>query len=61
VSGQQVPSESQAKFSTDAIELKDADIAHLVDLLVEIPGAYEQAQLGLDQAKEGRTIALDEL
>jgi hypothetical protein len=30
-------------------------------LLDEIPDAYEQAQLGLRQAKKGDTIPLDEL
>jgi hypothetical protein len=30
-------------------------------LLDEIPDAYEQAQRGLWQAKEGGTISLDEL
>lgn len=30
-------------------------------LLDEISGAYEDAQLGLQQVREGRTITLDEL
>jgi hypothetical protein len=61
VSDELFQSKSRGAFSTDVIELKDLDLGHVVDLLVEIPGAYEQAQLGLDQAKEGNTVALDEL
>jgi hypothetical protein len=44
-----------------AIEEADPDPSNIVALLDGIPGAYEQAQLGLKQAKEGRTIPLDEL
>jgi hypothetical protein len=44
-----------------AIEEADPDSRNIGALLDGIPGAYEQAQLGLSQAKEGRTIPLDEL
>jgi hypothetical protein len=44
-----------------AIDEADADPRDVVALLDGIPGAYERAQLGLEQARSGRTIALDEL
>jgi enoyl reductase-like protein len=44
-----------------AIEEADPDARTITALLDGIPGAYEQAQLGLQQAREGKTISLDEL
>lgn len=44
-----------------AIEEADPDARSIAALLDGIPGAYEDAQLGLEQAREGRTIPLDEL
>jgi hypothetical protein len=44
-----------------AIEEADPDPRNICALLDGIPGAYEQAQLGLKQAREGRTIPVDEL
>jgi hypothetical protein len=44
-----------------AIEDADPDPRDAVALLDGIPGAYEQAQLGLKQARDGRTISLKEL
>jgi hypothetical protein len=44
-----------------AIEEADPDPRNIGALLDGIPGAYEQAQLGVRQAREGRTIPLDEL
>ena len=44
-----------------AIEEADPDPRNIAALLDGIPGAYEQAQLGLRQAREGRTIPLDKL
>ncbi|HEY5045855.1 MAG TPA: hypothetical protein VII53_08360 [Solirubrobacteraceae bacterium] len=44
-----------------ALEEADPDVRNVVALLDGIPGAYEQAQLGLKQAGEGRTIPLAEL
>jgi hypothetical protein len=44
-----------------AIEDADPDPRDAAALLDGIPGAYEQAQLGLTQAREGRTISLKEL
>jgi hypothetical protein len=40
---------------------ENADLGNAAELLYEIPNAYEQAQLGLQQAQEGRTVTLDEL
>jgi hypothetical protein len=44
-----------------AIEEADPDPHNIAALLDGIPGAYEHAQLGLSQAREGRTVPLDEL
>jgi hypothetical protein len=44
-----------------AIDEADLDPRHAVDLLDGIPGAFERAQLGLEQARAGKTISLDEL
>jgi hypothetical protein len=46
---------------TSAIDDLDPDPANVVALLDGIDGAYERAQLGLDQAVAGDTIPLDEL
>jgi hypothetical protein len=46
---------------SSAIDDADADARHVVELLDGIPGAFERAQLGLEQARSGRTVALDEL
>jgi hypothetical protein len=44
-----------------ALEEADPDPRSVVELLDSIPGAYERAQLGLDQAHSGKTVTLDEL
>jgi hypothetical protein len=44
-----------------ALDETDADARHIVDVLDGIPGAYERAQLGLEQARTGETIPLDQL
>ena len=44
-----------------AIEEADPDARNLTALLDGIPGAYEDARLGLEQIREGKTIPLDEL
>ena len=44
-----------------AIDDADVDARHIVELLDGIPGAFERAQLGLEQAQSGQTVALDEL
>jgi hypothetical protein len=44
-----------------ALDEADPDPRNVVDLLDVIPGAYERAQLGLRQARAGRTISLDQL
>jgi hypothetical protein len=44
-----------------AIDDADVDARHVVALLDGIEGAFERAQLGLEQARSGRTQALDEL
>ena len=46
---------------SDAIDEADADARDVVALLDGIPGAFERAQLGLEQARSGRTISLDAL
>ena len=44
-----------------AIDDADVDARHVVELLDGIPGALDRAQLGLEQARSGQTVALDEL
>jgi hypothetical protein len=44
-----------------AIDDADPDARNVVALLDGIPGAYERAQIGLEQARTGQTLALDEL
>lgn len=44
-----------------ALEEADADPRNIVALLDGIPGAFEEAQSGLQEALAGDTIALDEL
>ena len=44
-----------------ALDETDADARHVGQLLDAIPGAFERAQLGLEQARRGETVPLDEL
>jgi predicted transcriptional regulator len=44
-----------------ALDEADPEARNVVELLDAIPGAHERAQLGLQQAQAGQTIALDEL
>lgn len=44
-----------------ALDETDADPRHVGDLLDTIPGALDRAQLGLEQARRGETVPLDEL
>jgi hypothetical protein len=44
-----------------AIHDADVDARHVVELLDGIPGAFERAELGLEQARSGQTIPVDEL
>jgi hypothetical protein len=46
---------------SQALDEADVDARHVVELLDGIPGAYERAQLGLEQARSGQTVSLDEL
>lgn len=46
---------------SSAIDEADPDPRSMVALLDAIPGAYEAAQEGLEEARAGRTISLDEL
>src|SRR4051794_1597093 len=46
---------------SSALDEADPDARNVVELLDRIPGALERAQLGLEQALAGETIALDEL
>jgi hypothetical protein len=39
----------------------DVDARHIVELLDGIEGAFERAQLGLEQANAGKTVPLDKL
>lgn len=44
-----------------AIEEADPDARNVAALLDGIPGAYERAQLGIERARAGESIPLDEL
>jgi hypothetical protein len=44
-----------------AIEDADPDARNVATLLDGIPGAYERARLGLERARAGETISLDDL
>jgi hypothetical protein len=46
---------------SSALDEADPDVRSVVDVLDGIPGAYERAQLGLEQADTGDTVPLDEL
>jgi hypothetical protein len=46
---------------SQAIDEADLDARHVVELLDGISGSFERAQLGLEQARTGRTISLDDL
>jgi predicted transcriptional regulator len=46
---------------SSALDEADPDPRTVTALLDGIPGAYERVQLGLRQAKEGKTVPLDEL
>lgn len=46
---------------SSALDDADPDPDNVAELLDSIPGAYERAQLGLEQARAGETIELDEL
>lgn len=46
---------------SSALDEADPDARNVVELLDGIPGAFERAQLGLEQAHAGETVALDDL
>ncbi len=46
---------------SSALDEADPDARNVVELLDGIPGALERARLGLEQARAGETVALDEL
>lgn len=46
---------------SSAIDDADVDARHVVELLDRVPGAFERAQLGLEQAQSGRTVRLEDL
>lgn len=46
---------------SNALDEADPDSRNVVELLEGIPGAFERAQLGLEQARSGQTLPLDEL
>lgn len=45
----------------NALDEADPDARNVAALLDGIPGAFERAQLGLDRARRGETISLDDL
>jgi hypothetical protein len=46
---------------SSALEEVDPDARNVAELLDGMPGAFERASLGLERARRGETIALDEL
>jgi hypothetical protein len=44
-----------------ALDEADPDPRHVADLLDGIPGAFERAQLGLEQAKAGLGVPLEKV
>ena len=46
---------------SQALDEADPDPRQVAALLDGLPGAFERAQQGLDDAKAGRTVALDDL
>jgi hypothetical protein len=44
-----------------ALDEADPDPRGIAALVDAIPGAYERARLGAEQARRGETVALDEL
>ena len=43
-----------------AIDEADIDARTVVEILEGIPGAYDRAQRGLEDARSGRTVALED-
>jgi hypothetical protein len=54
------PADARSLLSS-ALDEADPDARNVVELLDGIPGALERARLGLEQARAGETVALDEL
>ena len=50
----------RSEFDDEPSEV-EMDSSRATDVLDGIPGAYEQAQLGLEQARAGEAVDLDEL
>ena len=46
---------------SSALDEADPDARNVAELLDGIPGAFERAHLGLEQAEASQTVALDEL
>ncbi|MDQ3769167.1 MAG: hypothetical protein M3370_06795 [Actinomycetota bacterium] len=46
---------------SSALDEADPDARNVAELLDAIPGAYERAQLGVQQAQARETVSLDEL
>ena len=44
-----------------ALDEADPDARNVAELLDGIPGAYERAQLGVEQGRSGQTLPLDQL
>jgi hypothetical protein len=44
-----------------ALDEADPDARNVAQLLDGIPGAHERAQRGLEQARTGETVSLDQL
>jgi len=49
------------KLLSQALDEADPDPRRMADLLDSLPRAWEQAQQGLEDAKAGRKVTLDDL
>jgi hypothetical protein len=49
------------KMLSTAIDQADPDAPDVAELLDGIPGAYERARAGLEQARSSQTVPLDAL
>ena len=55
------PRRSPRSPLSSALDEADPDARNVVELLDGIPGAFEGAQLGLEQARSSETVGLDAL
>jgi predicted transcriptional regulator len=55
------PSAIARSLPSDALDETDADASTIVELLDGMPDARERAQIGLQQARAGQTVSLEDV